>query len=951
MITDYHAKYYAHELSIQHADNGVDRLSQSLFDASVDLNPHQIDAALFALNNPLNQGVMLADEVGLGKTIEAGLVLSQLWAEQKRKLIIICPAALRRQWAQELQDKFNLPSVVLDAKTWRTLQKEGVYNPLSQKKIVIMSYHYACRLEDKIVAVPWNVVVFDEAHKLRNAHRDSNKMGQILRRVFNGRKKLLLTATPLQNSLIELYGLSTIIDEHIFGDDKAFRKQFMNGDGDISELKSRLSSFVKRTLRKDVLEYIRYTERKTVTVPFTPSDVEQALYEQVSAFLERDESYALPRRHRHLTGLILRKLLASSSHAVLNTLQTIKRRLEKLRDENIDQDILTNLIDDDELDGDILDELEADDIENTQSGEIDIALLNREIQELDISIEKAKQISSDSKLKALLKALDTGFGHMRNMGALDKAIIFTESKRTQEYIAHFLEVNGYAGKLVTFSGVNSNPEATQIYKQWLTENDGSDQITGSPQVDRRTALIDHFKEHGQIMIATEAAAEGVNLQFCSLLINYDLPWNPQRVEQRIGRCHRYGQKFDVVVINFLNQRNYADQRVLELLTQKFSLFDGVFGASDDVLGSIESGVDFEKRIQQIYDTCRTQQTIEKAFDELQKQLEQEINSRLKETQQLLLENFDEDIHDLLKVKLDEAEQRLDKISKWFWSLTKHELKKVAVFNESDYSFTIPSNAINGIDGGRFELLRANGQKREISHKSHTYRLNHPLGEHVIQRARQKRCQFAEVVFDYKAHDAKIAVAEQLIGESGWLSLTLLTIDSLQSEQYLIFTGMKDNGALLDHEVFQKLFNLPGNSSNSSSSAPPAILVTQVQRQVEATLARTMDANNKFFHEERDKLEKWADDKILAAEQGLQDTKAKIRALKRESRQATSVEEQQQVQQRLKELERHQRRQRQQIFDVEDEIMDKRDELIAQLEERMRQTTSEDSLFTIRWSVK
>ena len=171
-ITSYHAKYYAHELSIQHADNGVDRLSQSLFDASVDLNPHQIDAALFALNNPLTQGVLLADEVGLGKTIEAGLVLCQYWAERKRKLIIICPASLRRQWAQELKDKFNLPSMVLDSRTWSNLQKEGVYNPLNNKQIVIMSYHYAARLEEKLVAEPWNLVVIDEAHKLRYLYLD-----------------------------------------------------------------------------------------------------------------------------------------------------------------------------------------------------------------------------------------------------------------------------------------------------------------------------------------------------------------------------------------------------------------------------------------------------------------------------------------------------------------------------------------------------------------------------------------------------------------------------------------------------------------------------------------------------------------------------------------------------------------------------------------------------------
>src|SRR6476660_10516606 len=133
------------------------------------------------------------------------------------------------------------------------------------------------------------------------------------------------------------------------------------------------------------------------------------------------------------------------------------------------------------------------------------------------------------------------------------------------------------------------------------------------------------------MIATEAASEGVNLQFCSLVMNYDLPWNPQRIEQRIGRCHRYGQKHDVVVINFLNERNEADRRVLELLTEKFSLFSGVFGASDEVLGTIESGVDFEKRILSIYQECRTPAEIAAAFQQLRAEMDESIKTRMDDT--------------------------------------------------------------------------------------------------------------------------------------------------------------------------------------------------------------------------------------------------------------------------------------------------------------------------------
>ena len=161
----------------------------------------------------------------------------------------------------------------------------------------------------------------------------------------------------------------------------------------------------------------------------------------------------------------------------------------------------------------------------------------------------------------------------------------------------------------------------------------------------RQALVDYFKEEADIMIATEAAAEGINLQFCSLVINYDLPWNPQRIEQRIGRCHRYGQKFDVVVINFLNKKNAADQRVYELLNNKFKLFEGIFGASDEVLGAISSGIDFEKRIADIYQTCRNPEEINKAFDELQSEFESSIDESFQSAKQKLLENFDEEVRE------------------------------------------------------------------------------------------------------------------------------------------------------------------------------------------------------------------------------------------------------------------------------------------------------------------
>jgi ERCC4-related helicase len=963
MITNYHAKYYANELTSQHKLSSVDSISRSLFDASVDLNPHQIEASLFAMQSPLSKGVILADEVGLGKTIEAALVLCQYWAEKKRNLLVICPASLRKQWATELKEKFNLPTQVLDAVTYKKMQKDGVYAPLRQDCITIVSFHFPIKLEEQFLAIPWDLVVIDEAHKLRNAHRTSNKMGQAIKRIFDGRYKLLLTATPLQNSLMEIYGLSTLIDEHIFGDDKSFRKQFMGSDALLSELRERLDSFVNRTLRKDVLEYIKYTERKTITVPFKPTDLEHSLYEDISYFLSREDTFSLPNRQRHLITLIARKLLASSPYAIINTLETIKARLIKLRDnveENFDdEDFLEALVEEDDLEADCLEAVFEDiDCEtDTKPIERKIEKINEEVKTLEEFIARAYSIKNDTKVTSLMQALDQGFGHMANIqsretgqAAPQKAIIFTESRRTQEYLAKYLSQNGYKDKIVTFSGSNNSPEATKIYQAWLKKNAGSDSVTGSSQVDRRTALIDYFRDEAEILIATEAAAEGVNLQFCALIINYDLPWNPQRIEQRIGRCHRYGQKFDVVVINFLNERNQADQRVLQLLTEKFKLFDGVFGASDNVLGSVENGVDFEKRIAEIYNTCRKPEEIDAAFKELQKDLEQNINEKMKKTQEALIENFDEDIHDILKIKLDQAVARLDKVGRYFWGLTKHILHEKAKFDDSKYAFTLNKTlSLDDVPAGKYQLVRKGSAETILN--AHTYRLTHPLGEHVLAEGLEQETPPAQIEFDYSSHPTKISIIEALVGKSGWLTLKKLRMESLRAEEYLIFTGATDSGQILDAETCEKLFSCGTTSSPKSiNDNTPQELLQNSKRQIDAKVSELVQENNIFFQAEREKLEKWADDKILGAEQALTDTKNRMRALKREARTASTIEEQQKIQTEIRDLEKLQRRQRQEIFDVEDEIIDKRDELIDALEQRLKQTTHVDELFTIRWNV-
>ncbi|PRH15795.1 SNF2-related protein [Burkholderia multivorans] len=957
-LTPHHARYYAHDLT-RRAASGMDRLSMALFDASVDLNPHQIEAALFALQNPLSKGVILADEVGLGKTIEAGIVLCQYWAERRRRLLILCPASLRKQWALELQEKFNLPAVVLDARAYRLARREA-RNPLDQGAILILSYNFAHSIRDELRAIRWDLVVIDEAHKLRNAYRPSNKVGQGIRWATEDCRKLLLTATPLQNSLLELYGLSTLIDEHHFGDVDSFRAQYAGAGSDLGALRQRLSAFCKRTLRNQVTEYIRYTERKPVTRPFRPTDEEHALYEKVSGFLRREDSYALPRRQRHLTALILRKLLASSSAAIAATLDILRQRLQAMLDERTSgtddtADLAELLAENEELETDLLDEILGEDEDKAPGRDTDAPVDRQKLREefaiLARLAEEARSIRVDTKSRTLLKALETGFEQMAAVGAARKAVIFTESRRTQEYLKQFLEANGYAGQLVLFNGSNNGPEETAIYERWLERNQGSDKVTGSRAVNMRTALLEHFRDHASVLIATEAAAEGLNLQFCSLVINYDLPWNPQRIEQRIGRCHRYGQKHDVVVINFLNERNEADRRVLELLEQKFNLFSGVFGASDEVLGTIESGVDFEKRILAIYQACRTPEEIDAAFKALQAEMEEQIRARLEDTRRALFEHFDEDVHERLRMRLEDARARLDRVGRRFWSLTRHVLADQARFDDDAFTFELVRPPREDIPAGRYHLISRVHPQAEGAGQF-LYRLSHPLGEHVLAQARDADTPAAEILFDISRHPTRIAVVEALRGQRGYLTLTRLTIESYEREEHLLFSGFTDDGAPLDPETMEKLFQC-GGCVAGTATIPDTVsrrLAAESERHAQATLSRSLEQNNRYFHEAREKLERWADDMVLSAEKALADTKEQIKALRRQARQATTLAEQHAIQEKLQKLERQQRRQRQEIFRIEDEIMEKRDQLIDQLEQRLAQRTQAETLFTIRWAV-
>lgn len=955
-LTPYHAKYFAFELTKRVASDSVEKLASALIDAKVDLNPHQVEAALFAFRSPLSKGAILADEVGLGKTIEAGLVLSQKWAERKRKILIIAPANLRKQWNQELQDKFYLESLILETKSFNQEINKGNLNPFDQKdQVLICSYQFAKTKAQYIKHIQWDLVVIDEAHRLRNVYKTNNIIAQTLKRTLEPFPKILLTATPLQNSLLELYGLVSIIDDHLFGDLKSFKAQYSRADkyvdsGIFEELKERLKPVSKRTLRRQVLEYIQFTSRKAFVFEFFPSDSEHRLYTLASDYLQREKLYALPASQRQLMTLVLRRLLASSSFAISGTFKRLQEKLHDIlqrhQENPLDlEDFLTEDYEDyDELKDEWEDESESP-VEKWYS-EDELLEIKVEADLLGSFAQLAESIQVNSKGEKLIAALETGFQEGTKLGAAKKAIIFTESKRTQAYLSELLSKRGYAGKIVLFNGTNSDKGSREIYQKWLAQNKDSDKASGSPSADMRAALVENFRNDAEIMIATEAAAEGINLQFCSVVVNYDMPWNPQRIEQRIGRCHRYGQKHDVLVINFLNKRNAADEHVYRLLNEKFNLFSGVFGASDEVLGSLESGVDIERRIAQIYQTCRTTEEITQSFTELRQELEENITQAMDSTKEKLLENFDEEVHEKLRINLAQSREYISKYETYLWKIAKYSLNEKASFNEENLSFKIRSPFSNA-PIGNYKL----GNKSLANH--YHFRINHPLAQEILNTWSSKSLSIQEVTFDYSNSTSIISALEPLLNKTGWITAYQLEIKSFEKEDYWIAVGLTEDGEWIDSELVKRFFSLNAQlgSAKEVDSKNKELIEQKLDEEMDAAKEISLVKNGKFFDQEYDKLEHWADDMKISLERELQDLDAEIKLKKMEARKSTDLKTKVQAQRTVKDLEKLRSDKRKRLFEAQDDIEQKKESLLAAVEKQLEQRHEAKELFTFRWILK
>jgi superfamily II DNA or RNA helicase len=566
-MTPFHALYTARELS------AYSPLTAAYASTNIEVYPYQVAAAMFAMRSTYLKGVVLADEGSLGKTYEALLIISQLYFEGRDRILIIVPTPLLGQWAEILENCFTVPFEC----------------GFAEDSVALITYEQAVENAEFIEKSEWNMVVFDEAHRLGN---HESKTARILKEAVGGAYKLLLTATPMQNSIMDLYGLIEFIDTGALGDADEFYKRYFRKPERYGELAVITSRYCFRTLRSLVEGYVKIPNRITVTADYPLSDKEVKLATMVDSYLKKSDKLAFPKMEEYDLTLMFNRALSSSPWALAGLADTACGRVSE-----------------NEL--------------------VEMAEFAAEIQPKDTG-----------KGRDLLKALKIAFTELKKRGANRKTIIFTENRSTIGFL-HVLLSDKY--KTLAFDGSKSSDYS--VIKKFK-----------------------HGSENAEILIATNIAAEGFNLEFCSFIVNFDLPYNVLALEQRIMRCHRQGQLNDVVVLNFLNKQNFADVRMLELINKRVSQFDGIVGMSDDVVGNFcDNAAD---GITAAFGKARHKCDIESAFQATLTEHELQNIFAVQSAENALFTTFTRDIADKITITPQYIKDRTAEINGKLWKLTK-----------------------------------------------------------------------------------------------------------------------------------------------------------------------------------------------------------------------------------------------------------------------------------------
>jgi superfamily II DNA or RNA helicase len=551
----------AFRLRISHS---FDHLS-SLSNSRTRLLAHQIEAA-HIVTSAVRPRFLIADEVGLGKTIEAGLVIKELMFRRGYENILICvPAPLVVQWQSEMRNRFNEHYTILDRTTFKDFMRE---KPVKARIIASIDFIKNSRYAEPVLKRKWDLAVFDEAHRLR---RDYNKVTVAYSFAESIAQKcealLLMSATPFRGKLEELYYLVRLIDPHVLGPMTTFMADEAQGR---SDTKRRLSQILIRRRKVDVGGF---TKRHAQTIRFDLTAEERAFYDETTEYVKREYNLAMQSENRAVgfVMIVFQKLLDSSTAALLRALNNRKMMLERLLGASFDA---FESPDEDEWE----DSEKPEDLVGRVRDRRSWSEMRKEVMIINRLLLLGRSIGTDRKLVKLKETLEI----LRSRGHT-KFVLFTQFKSTVDYLCE--ELQGF--RTVPFHG--------------------------SLRMQEKEDAIARFRDSADILISTEAGGEGRNLQFANVLFNYDLPWSPLKVEQRIGRIHRFGQASDVYIFNFTTRDTVAE-RVLEVLQNKIKLFEDSIGPSDALLGAVQDEGDFQRDVMAFITSKKSKEEVDRELE-------------------------------------------------------------------------------------------------------------------------------------------------------------------------------------------------------------------------------------------------------------------------------------------------------------------------------------------------
>ncbi|HZL16475.1 MAG TPA: SNF2-related protein [Polyangia bacterium] len=890
-------RFEAEDLVRRRRSDEQARTASSQRQGRIDPNPHQIDAVMFALGRIPEGGCILADEVGLGKTIEAGLVLAQLRAEGKRRLLIIVPKPLLGQWQNELFTLFGIEARVGSARP-DGFDGTGVF--------IVGRELAGTETVSSILAngEPFDLVVIDEAHELfagiyrrydrRGDYREESKVALIAQRIRDAigpAPVLLLTATPIQNSLAELWGLVQYVERTgtLLGSLDTFRKVFCPGDeamiaeGQDDELRRRMSSVCQRTLRRQAEEFLErpFAKRLCRLFKYTMDPDERALYEDVTRWLLEPDLVAFSGGSRHLLLLGFHRRMASSTAALAASLERVCARLDYIvRGEPVEdvavREFLADLEEDEE---DIEPEVAAASAAQADSGRARIVL-----ERVRTFAGRARRLGPGAKAGALLQAL-------KQLGER-KVLVFTESIATQDFLFELLVANGFAPTDVTlFRGTNDSPRATQALEWWLRENSAREKVGRDIAV--RLALVHEFKNRSRVMIATEAGAKGLNLQFCDVVVNYDLPWNPQRIEQRIGRCHRYGQEHDIVtVVNFISTDNEADQLTFEILARKLDLFGRVLDASDHVLhepatdapeaiaGSL--GLAVERELERIHEQARSKEQLVRELEGLRDDVDgrrRTVEDGWHRAASLIQSRLDEDVQRVFRRIRDALPESLAGVDRAVERVVSAYLEARSIPHHRSEK---DGRILLDVDGARLVIGSAKGfEGAEPLH------LGHSLVGEAIEDARRVSAEVKGILVIPTNASRRV---RELHGRRGRLVIAKVAYAGFEPVDRLIVLAASER-RMLDSELARELVTLPMESTPSDIPAdtPDELIEDAIDEAVFLDQEEVEAGERTRFDAALARLERSVEDRMLILRRRLSELEQRKGNALAERNRALSVE--------------------------------------------------------------